>query len=212
MIAPETTLNSHVLVLNRSWLAIRVIDARRAFSLLFRNLAEAIRVDDGSYTGHTFSSWAELSEARGPLYGFNDEAYDWVKTVRMEIAVPKIIRLLGYDRLPKQEVKLNRRNIFARDRNLCQYCGRKFPTQELSLDHVLPRSQGGQSSWINLVCCCVKCNTKKGGRTPEQAHMKLIHPPVKPRRNPVISLRLGNDRYASWRQFVDQAYWSVELK
>jgi len=126
--------------------------------------------------------------------------------------VPKIIRLLGYDRLPKQEVKLNRRNIFARDRNLCQYCGRKFSTQELSLDHINPRSQGGESSWTNLVCCCVKCNTRKGGRTPIQASMKLIRQPVKPHRNPVVALRVGNDRYASWRQFVDQAYWSVELK
>ncbi len=212
MIPQEVSLNSHVLVLNRLWLAIRVIDARRAFSMMFRNLAEAIRVDDGSYTSHTFESWSELSDAGDQFSGFDENAYDWVRTVRMEIAVPKIIRLLGYDRLPKQEVKLNRRNIFARDKNLCQYCGKKFPTQELSLDHIKPRSQGGESSWINLVCCCVKCNTRKGGRTPDQAHMKLIHPPVKPKRNPVVSLRLGNDRYASWRQFVDQAYWSVELK
>ncbi len=212
MIPQEVSLNSHVLVLNRLWLAIRVIDARRAFSMMFRNLAEAIRVDDGSYVGHSFDSWAELSEARDQYEGFDGNAYDWVRTVRMEIAVPKIIRLFGYDRLPKQEVKLNRRNIFARDRNLCQYCGKKFSTQELSLDHINPRSQGGESSWINLVCCCVRCNTRKGGRTPDQANMKLIRPPVKPKRNPVVSLRVGNDRYASWRQFVDQAYWSVELK
>ncbi len=212
MIPQEVSLNSHVLVLNRLWLAIRVIDARRAFSLMFRNLAEAIRVDDGSYVGHNFDSWSELSEAKDQFDGIDGQAYDWVRTVRMEIAVPRIIRLLGYDRLPKQEVKLNRRNIFARDRNLCQYCGRKFSTQELSLDHVNPRSQGGESSWTNLVCCCVRCNTRKGGRTPIQANMKLIRQPVKPHRNPVVALRVGNDRYASWRQFVDQAYWSVELK
>jgi len=212
MIPQEVSLNSHVLVLNRLWLAIRVIDARRAFSLMFRNLAEAIRVDDGSFVGHNFDSWSELSEAKDQFDGIDGQAYDWVRTVRMQIAVPKIIRLLGYDRLPKQEVKLNRRNIFARDRNLCQYCGRKFSTQELSLDHINPRSQGGESSWTNLVCCCVKCNTRKGGRTPIQANMKLIRQPVKPHRNPVVALRVGNDRYASWRQFVDQAYWSVELK
>jgi len=212
MIPQEVSLNSHVLVLNRLWLAIRVIDARRAFSLMFRNLAEAIRVDDGSFVGHNFDSWSELSEAKDQFDGIDGQAYDWVRTVRMQIAVPKIIRLLGYDRLPKQEVKLNRRNIFARDRNLCQYCGRKFSTQELSLDHINPRSQGGESSWTNLVCCCVKCNTRKGGRTPIQASMKLIRQPVKPHRNPVVALRVGNDRYASWRQFVDQAYWSVELK
>src|SRR5690606_18411404 len=117
--------------------------------------------------------------------------YEWVRTVRFHIAVPKVIRLLGYDRLPRQEVKLNRRNIFARDRNQCQYCGKHFSTSELTLDHVKPRTQGGQSAWENLVCCCVACNARKGGRTPEQAHMTLIRKPVKPRRNPVISIRLG---------------------
>ena len=126
--------------------------------------------------------------------------------------MPKVIRLLGYDRLPRQDVKLNRRNIFARDRNLCQYCGKRFPMSELSLDHVLPRSQGGYSSWQNLVCCCVGCNARKGGRTPTQAGMRLVRKPVKPKRNPVINLRLGTDKYACWQAFLDNAYWSVELK
>jgi 5-methylcytosine-specific restriction endonuclease McrA len=205
-----SSLNAHVLVLNKLWMAVRVTDARRAFSLLSRDLAEVIHVDDGAYTSHDFDSWTGLGLLRE---GFKSQhEYEWVRTVRMRIAVPKVIRLLGYDRLPRQDVKLNRRNIFARDRNLCQYCGRHFPTSELSLDHLLPRSQGGLSTWENLVCCCVHCNAKKGGRTPEQAHMKLVRRPVKPRRNPVISLRMGTDKYASWRAFLDNAYWSVELK
>jgi len=212
MIGSATNLNSHVLVLNKMWMAVRVVDARRAFSLLFRTLAEAIRVDDGSYTGHDFDSWADLSAARDRYIGLDGEHYDWVSTVRFDIAVPKVIRLLCYDRLPKQDVKLNRRNIYARDANLCQYCGGRFPTSELSLDHVVPRSQGGQSTWTNLVCCCVRCNSRKGGRTPRQAHMKLIREPIKPTRNPVIHLRLGSDKYASWRAFLSNAYWSVELK
>lgn len=216
MVGQATGLNAHVLVLNKMWMAIRVTDARRAFSLLIRDLAEAIRVDDGSYTGHDFDSWTELSEVRSN-FGYGDQTseahqYDWVRTVRMQIAVPKVIRLLGYDRLPKQNVKLNRRNIFARDSSTCQFCGVRFPTSELSLDHVTPRSQGGKSTWENLVCCCVRCNARKGGRTPRGAGMKLIRRPVKPKRNPVISLRLGSDKYASWRAFLDNAYWSVELK
>lgn len=209
MTAMASNLNAHVLVLNRLWMAVRVTDARRAFSLLVRDLAEVVHVDEGQYTTFNFDSWAELSTVREH---FEDGHYDWVRTVRMQLAVPKVIRLLGYDRLPRQDVKLNRRNIFARDRNICQYCGKHFSTSELSLDHVLPRSQGGTSLWENLVCCCVRCNTRKGGRTPDQAHMKLVRPPVKPRRNPVISLRLGSDKYASWRSFLDTAYWSVELK
>ena len=126
--------------------------------------------------------------------------------------MPRIIRLLGYDRLPAQTVKLNRRNLFARDRNQCQYCGRHFPTNELSIDHVKPRSTGGGDSWENLVCACIKCNARKGGRTPDGARMKLIRKPVMPKRNPLIALRLGQDKYASWKAFLDNAYWSVELK
>ncbi len=208
----SSALNSQVLVLNRLWMAIRVVDARRAFSLLVRDLAEVIRVDDGSFAGMDFESWAEVTAAHQRFDAQANESYDFVRTVRMHIAVPKVIRLLGYDRLPRSEVKLNRRNIFARDKNTCQYCGLRFPSSELSLDHVLPRSQGGQSLWTNLVCCCVSCNSRKGGRTPEQARMPLVRQPFKPHRNPVISLRVGSDKYASWRSFLDNAYWSVELK
>lgn len=209
MIATPASPNTPVLLLNKVWMAIRVIDARRAFSLLAKGLAEVIHVTDESYTGHDFDSWAELSVARE---AFERHHYDWIRTVRLEIAIPKVIRLLGYDRLPAQEVKLNRRNIFARDANQCQYCGKRLPTSELSLDHVHPRSQGGKSTWTNLVCCCVRCNARKGGRTPEQAHMSLIRKPVRPRRNPVISMRLGSDKFASWQPFLDNAYWSVELR
>ena len=130
----------------------------------------------------------------------------------MHVAVPRVIRLLGYDRLPRQNVKLNRRNIYARDNNTCQYCGKRFPTTELTLDHVIPRSLGGQSSGTNLVCACVRCNNRKGGRTPKQARMRLIREPMRPKRNPVISLRLGQDKYACWQAFLDNAYWSVELR
>ena len=207
-----TALDSQVLVLNKLWMAIRVVDARRAFSMVVRDMAEVIRVDDGSYTGHAFADWAELSAARAKFEARGqDSGYEWIRTVRMPLAVPKIIRLLGYDRVPRQEIKLNRRNIFARDHNRCQYCGGSFSTNELSLDHVRPRTQGGDASWENLVCCCVRCNSRKGGRTPEQAHMPLIRPPRKPRKNPALRLRIGQDKYRSWKTFLDNAYWSVEL-
>ncbi|MFA7235933.1 MAG: HNH endonuclease [Phycisphaeraceae bacterium] len=208
MIASASSLNANVLVLNRLYMAVRVVNARRAFSLLCRNLAEVISIEDGRYASYNFDSWTELSAYR-ELF---DEHTDWVRTVRLHIAVPKIIRLFGYDRLPKQSVKLNRRNIYARDRNTCQYCGQRYPTNELSIDHVTPRTQGGGSTWTNLVCACVSCNSRKGGRTPTQAHMHLIRKPVQPRRNPIINLRMGLDKYACWQQFLDNAYWSVELK
>jgi 5-methylcytosine-specific restriction endonuclease McrA len=202
-------LEAKVLVLNRAFAAVRVISARRAFVLLARDVAEVIDPTDGAYTNYDLSSWTELSELR---MAFEPDAHDWVRTVRIDLAVPKIIRLIGYDKLPDQGVKLNRRNLFARDRNRCQYCGSLFPSSELSIDHVVPRSQGGPDTWENLVCACVRCNSRKGGRTPDQAHMRLIAVPKRPRRNPLISVRLGNEKYRSWKAFLDEAYWSVELK
>lgn len=201
-------LSAKVLVLNKLYVAVRVISAKHAFTLLARDVAEVIHADQGVYANYNFASWAEISELRR---AFEPDKHDWVRTVRFDIAVPRIIRLLGYDRLPDQGVKLNRRNLFARDRNRCQYCGRLFPTSELSIDHVLPRSQGGPDTWENLVCACVRCNARKGGRTPTQAHMHLVRKPVRPKRNPLISLKLGHEKYASWKAFLDEAYWTVEL-
>jgi len=202
-------LSSHVLVLNKVYLAIRVVSAKRAFTLLARDAAEVIHADDGLFANYDFESWMELSELRRE---FEPDGLDWVRTVRTHIVVPRIIRLLGYDRLPTQRVKLNRRNLFARDRNRCQYCGHIFPTPELSIDHVRPRTQGGPDTWENLVCACIRCNAKKGGRTPEQARMKLVTKPIRPRRSPLISIKLGHEKYASWKTFLDEAYWSVELR
>lgn len=202
-------LNAKVLVLNKLYVAVRVISARHAFTLLARDVAEVIHADDGTYANYDLASWTEVSELRAE---FEPEKHDWVRTVRFDLAVPRIIRLLGYDRLPRQTVKLNRRNLFARDRNRCQYCGNLFPTSELSIDHVLPRSQGGPDTWENLVCACVRCNARKGGRTPTQAHMKLVTKPVRPKRNPLIAVKLGNEKYASWKAFLDEAYWTVELR
>jgi len=209
MVAQSTALSSSVLVLNRNYMPIRVINVRRAFSLLFRRLAEVIHIEAGQYTSYDFTDWCELSLLARE---FEPDAHDWVRTVRFDVAVPRIIRLALYDRLPKQSVKFNRRNIYARDGNHCQYCGRRFPTSELSLDHVTPRSQGGRSSWENIVCACLNCNIKKGGRTPDQAGMQLTSLPRRPRRNPVLTVKLSEGRYASWKAFLDNAYWSVELK
>jgi 5-methylcytosine-specific restriction endonuclease McrA len=201
-------LDSQVLVLNKHYMAFRIVCVRRAMSLVVRDLAEIISCDDGIWNNYNFQSWRELSALKQT---FQVSSEDWISTVNFNIAVPRVIRLLFYDRLPRQSVKFNRRNLFARDSNRCQYCGKKFPTHELSLDHVVPRSLGGTSNWENIVCACTRCNAKKGGMTPEQAHMTLIQKPVKPRRNPVIHLHLNHDRYKSWKQFLDHAYWSVEL-
>ncbi len=207
--AGYSALDSHVLVLNKHYAAVRIVNARRAFCMLFKDIAEIVAEENRVFQSYDFESWREVSAYRAK---YEREHHEWIRCVRFELAVPKIIRLLFYDHLPRQTVKLNRRNIFARDSNNCQYCGKKFPGSELSLDHVVPRSRGGLTSWKNLVCCCVGCNVKKGGRTPGEAHMKLIIKPVKPKRSPLVTLRLTSEKYASWKQFLDIAYWDVELR
>jgi len=203
-------LESSVLVLNKMFMAVHVISVRRAFCLLAKQQAEVVSVEEGQYLSYDFESWAELSAFRAQF--FRDENDDWVRTPTVEIQAPRVVRLLEYDKVPRQAVKFNRRNIFARDNNQCQYCGRKFIMSELSLDHVVPRSQGGGTTWDNIVCACVECNVRKGGRTPRQANLTLIRKPEKPKRSPMLNIKLSQKKYHTWQTFLDSAYWSVELK
>lgn len=207
--AAGAALNSSVLVLNRQYMAVHVVDVRRAFGLLIRELAEVIHIEDGQYANYDFASWREISELKA---SFKEPHEDWIRSVNFEIQVPRVLRLLYYDRVPKQRVRLNRRNLFARDSNRCQYCGGSFVTSELSIDHVVPSCRGGETTWENVVCACVKCNVRKGGRTPQEAGMKLYRAPVRPKRSPLLAIKLGNPKYASWKTFLNAAYWSVDLK
>lgn len=202
-------LSASVLVLNRLYTAIHVIDVKRAFGLLCRDLAEVVHFEEGQFAAYNFESWREISELKARFKSPHD---DWIRAVNFEIQVPRVVRLLTFDRVPKQTVRFNRRNIFARDGNRCQYCGKRFPTSELSLDHVVPRSRGGETTWENIVCSCVQCNVRKGGRTPREAHLKLVKLPVKPKRSPLLSVKLGNPKYQSWKTFLDNAYWSIDLQ
>jgi 5-methylcytosine-specific restriction endonuclease McrA len=210
MVAPGVSgLDTSVLVLNRLFMAVRVVRARHAFVLLWKHVAEVVSVEDETFACYDFSSWTEVSAYRKQ---FQPALHDWIHTVRFELAVPRVIRLLRYDRLPKTRVRLNRRNLFARDGNRCQYCGRKFRTTELSIDHVVPRSRGGRTLWNNVVCACMACNVRKGGRTPAEAGLALVREAVQPRFSPAITLHAGNEKYRSWKQFLDTAYWHVELR
>lgn len=203
------------MLLNAHYMALRVVSVRRAFTLLFKRdraeqpVAEVVSVEDGRYISYDFTDWAELSAIKRE---FEPHEHDWIRTVRSHLAVPRIIRVLTFHKLPQREVKFNRRNIFSRDNNTCQYCGRRFLSSELSLDHVVPRSQGGASTWGNIVCACIRCNVRKGGRTPAEAHLHLIRRPRKPLRSPGLHVRLSDRRYVSWRHFLSEAYWEVELR
>ena len=195
-----------MLVLNRLYMAVHVVNVRRAFGLLFREAAEVIHHKEGIFANYNFQSWREVSELRAEVKQPHE---DWIRAVNFDIRVPRVIRLLNFDRVPKQKLHLNRRGVLARDAHVCQYCGARFPPHKLSLDHVVPRSHGGTTTWENVVCACLKCNVKKGGRTPKEAKMKLVCRPVKPKRNPVLVLKLGNPKYESWRTWLNGVSWDL---
>ncbi|MBC8309515.1 MAG: HNH endonuclease [Phycisphaerales bacterium] len=202
------SIDEKVLVLNRGYSAIQVIPARSAFTLLCRKAAEIISIEDGHYINYGLHDWMDVAALQKQ---FEPEKHSWIKLPTFEVAVPKIVRLLMYDAFIKPEVRLTRRNLYARDKNNCQYCGKRFSASDLTLDHIVPRVQGGGNSWVNLVCACLRCNTKKGGRTPKQANMRLIRKPFKPSKCESQRVRVGQAQYESWKSFLNNAYWSVEL-
>ncbi len=195
-------LRAPVLVLNRSYLPIHVTTVQRAFVLLYRGMAKAV---DDRYETFDFQAW------RGLRIGTGDDA---IGIVGGALRVPRVILLAAFDRVPRRHVRFSRTNIYARDRNTCQYCGGRYARSQLNLDHVVPRAQGGRSTWENVVCSCVDCNRRKGGRTPKQAAMSLIRTPVKPRWTPISGMLTGRRDYPEWKPFlsiVDASYRNAEL-
>lgn len=197
-------LTAPVLVLNRYFVPVTITSVKRAFVMMYSGVAKAVGTD---YETFDFESWSQISAMK------YDE--DVVKTVSAAFRTPRVIVLVRYEGLIRKEAKFNRLNIFRRDSGACQYCRKKFSRSELTIDHVVPRSQGGKSVWDNVVCCCVDCNRKKGGRTPEQARMKLKAKPRKPVWDPFSNVYIKAVRYKEWEpflNFVDVSYWNVELE
>ena len=197
-------LDHQVLVLNRLWQAINVCTVRRAFTLICQGHAQVVNAEGGNnFRTHDFASWRDFSS--------REPEPEMVHTIAFKIRIPRIIVLLIFDRLPKKEVKFTRANIFERDKSTCQYCGRHFDKRDLNLDHVIPRDKGGLTTWENIVCSCIPCNTRKGNRLAYQVHMQLIRKPGRPKWRPFINITFDGQHHESWRHFVDLAYWNVEL-
>lgn len=183
-------LDSNVLVLNRSYLPIHVTSVRRAFSLIYQGTALAV---NGRYETFDFDAWRRI-EVNGDG--------DAVGTPSGSIRAPRVIVLQGYDRVPRRHVRYSRLNIFARDGFTCQYCGSRPHRSKLNLDHVVPRALGGRTTWENVVCSCIDCNRRKGGRTPAQARLRLKRRPVKPTWTPMLTHIGTKIRHDEWRPFL----------
>ncbi|MBS0262920.1 MAG: HNH endonuclease [Planctomycetes bacterium] len=194
-----TMLNRPTLVLNRSWQPVGVAPVSRSLVLLWNDNARV--VDPHDYQMYSWADWARLIPSAGE---------PWIQAVRSRLRVPEVVVLTHYDRLPLNTVAFSRRNLYRRDRYTCQYCGSRPGSKELTVDHVLPRAQGGSSTWENCVLACVACNNRKAARTPQQAGMPLLKVPVRPHWRPLYATR--DSRVCSWSRFLSEAYWSVELE
>ena len=191
-------LSRPTLVLNRNWQPVGVANVARSLVMLFNGTAKV--VDPADYSLYGWDDWSrKRPEAGEPS----------VKTVRFDLKVPEVITLTTYDRLHRRSVPFTRRNLFRRDRHACQYCGARPGGNELTIDHVLPKSRGGATSWENCVLACVRCNHRKADRTPHEARLTLPRDPKRPQWSPVYSAR--NVRVESWERFLSEAYWNVEL-
>jgi 5-methylcytosine-specific restriction endonuclease McrA len=170
------------LLLNASYEPLKVVHWQKAVTLLCQGKVEVISVYDREIHAVTFS-----------------------------FKLPSVIRLLRYIKIRRRfdYVPFSRANIYARDGHICQYCGTQCPTAELTFDHVMPVAQGGRKDWENIVTCCVSCNRRKGGRTPDEAGMHLIRLPKRPVSAPAIRITIGiRNAPESWRDYL---YWNVEL-
>jgi 5-methylcytosine-specific restriction endonuclease McrA len=212
-------LQRPTLVLNRNWQPVGVNTVARSLVKVWNETARI--VDAADFRQYTWDDWTRLRPE-------GDEAVIHTRTQRLR--VPEVIVLTDYDRLPSNAVTFSRRNIFKRDRYTCQYCGRqgrfvgvdrrvdeggrgsrlgRLSSEDLTIDHVVPRSQGGTSTWDNCVLACIDCNARKADRTPEQARMPLRRKPVRPHWRPLYASH--GHRIDSWSRFVSEAYWTVEL-
>lgn len=182
-------LQQPTLVLNKNWQPVHVTTVFRAVAMLWSNTAHVVCPE--SYQLHTWTEWIELIPVT------NAPA---IRTGKLRIAIPEVVRLGDYDRLPNHAVTFTRSNLMKRDHHTCQYCGGKPGRDELTIDHVLPRSKGGLNSWANCVIACVPCNAGKADRTPEQAGMTLRKKPIQPEWKPFYASQ--GVRTEIWQKFM----------
>jgi 5-methylcytosine-specific restriction endonuclease McrA len=199
----QAVLSRPTLVLNRNWMPIQTTTAKEAISLVAKGNASII--DPETYQVHTIETWNDVSEAKEIFEGRA------IRSQRLHLRAPEVIVLSEYKGMGERSVVFSRRNIFKRDRYTCQFCNGQPGSKEMTIDHVMPKSRGGRSSWENCVLACIECNSRKADRTPAEAGMKLKTVPSKPSWR-ILSAVPPQDIQESWEKFLDRADWEVELK
>lgn len=190
-------IEKRVLVLNRCYLPVHITSVKRAISLVFLGAARGV---DPEYQVY---SWEDLVQISENSELFDTNRFHLLRTIHREIPVPRVIVLNDFDRLPQRSIRFSRTHVFMRDRYTCQYCGNEYPKAKLNLDHVMPRSRGGKTSWDNLVTSCHTCNRTKANRTPHEANMPLLSTPKRPSGSfGLVSMKSIHD---SWAPFLFSA-------
>lgn len=183
----ESTLRNKTLVLNKTWQPVHVATVRDAIVLLFKGAARA--VCHNTYQTYDFDDWLEV-----PPNGNGS-----VRSKNIIVPAPYVIVLLTYDKIPRVST-FSKRNVLKRDKHTCQYCGQQG--RYLTIDHVLPKSRGGQSNWKNVVAACEPCNKKKANKTPEEAGMRLLNKPYKPNLSIASMIKKQSSPNPIWKKFT----------
>ncbi len=199
------TLSARTLVLNKGWQPVNTINVKDAIGKIYSGAAKALGKD---FVAYEFEDWVQTWSDVSIASKMDDEKF--IACQRFKILAPEVIVLNDYNGSVRRDARFSRRNIFIRDKYKCQYCYKKFSAKLLNIDHVIPRSRGGETSWENVALSCLKCNTKKAARTPQEAGMKLLKIPVKPKLS-ALQCQLGPVVPNSWKSFVDSFYWNVSL-
>ena len=190
-----------VLVLNRSWEAISIWTLQKAISKLFsyykNGEPKAVIID--VYDNYAMYSWDDWEILRP------DENEEVIRTPHTTYRVPEIIRLNRYDKKFSNKIKFSKRTLFKRDAYTCMYCGKQPNNDELTIDHIIPKSKGGETNWVNCVISCIKCNFRKGDKSLEEVNMRLLKVPAKPK---TALFQPSDIKKESWKQFItfDKAY------
>ena len=201
-------MNKPVLVLNNNWAPINITSAYEAVNELFTGEALAVSEDCQLYD---FNAWVHTwEEARNASQKIEAE---YLRSPQYNVVIPSFIKLVSDEDPSNKTPKVSRDGILKRDKGQCQYCGRKVPRKDGTLDHVIPRSRKGKNTWQNLVWCCLECNNKKDARTPEEANMPLLTKPRVPHWTIASGkFKVGQDLNPSWETFLGKLYWNLALE
>jgi 5-methylcytosine-specific restriction endonuclease McrA len=186
-------LDFPVLILDKNYHPIKIAPAKIAVMLLFSEKAVVL---DSSYTTYSAEDWISYSSM------VQQNTLPVLRSSKINLVVPEVIVLLNYVRKPNhgKRLRYSRMSVFRRDNFCCQYCGHEFVRAELTVDHIIPKSKGGKSTWLNIVTACRPCNWAKADRTPEEAKMKLLNQPKIPTWRDSVDMPAGSHKEI-WENF-----------